>query len=446
MTAEDVAALQSQVAGAARERMLRELAEAVETLSMEQPLLVVLEDLHWSDVSTVEWLTYMVRRRDPARLCVLGTYRPGEAVAHHHPIHTAAQELYRYGQGAELPLTSLTAASIATYLTQHLGNAPWPDGLADLLHQRTGGNPFFVVLIVDELLQRNVLRPGGAGWELVGGLNAVTKATPISLRQTIERQLVQLEPAAQRLLEAASVTGVEFAVAAVAAALAERVEEVEERCAALARRGQFIRVCGTDAWADGTVAGRYGFLHDLYREILYERVPMGRRVRWHRQIGCQLQAGYEPQSQERAVELAEHFVRGRDMACAVKYLHHAAEQAMQRSAHQEALQHLSQGLTLLATLPETSARDQQELDLQLALGQALSATRGFAAPEVEQTYARARALCNPGARHTPTFHGLVGSMSVLSWPRRVSDRPRGGRAALAPRRAYDRPDAPPGCP
>jgi hypothetical protein len=179
----------------------------------------------------------------------------------------------------------------------------------------------------------------------------------------------------------------------VAAAVDGNVDEVEAWCAALARRGQFLRVCGTDTWPDGTVASRYGFLHALYRETLYERVPVGRRVRWHQQIGRRLEVGYEPQARERAVELAEHFVSGRDTVRAIKYLHYAGEQAGQRSAHQEALHYLTQGLTLLAPLPETPARIQQELDLQLALGQALSATKGFAAQEVEQTYLRARALC-----------------------------------------------------
>ena len=96
---------------------------------------------------------------------------------------------------------------------------------------------------------------------------------PETLRQLLERQVEQLPAEEQVLLEAASVAGVEFAVAAVAAAVDWSVEDVEERCAALARRGQFLRVCGTDAWPDGTVAARYGFLHALYRETLYERVP-----------------------------------------------------------------------------------------------------------------------------------------------------------------------------
>ena len=145
------------------------------------------------------------------------------------------------------------------------------------------------------------------------------------------------------------------------------------------------------------------FLHGLYREILYEQVPASRRVRWHRQIGLRLEAGYSGQARELAAELAEHFVRGRDTERAVSYLQMAGTQAMQRSAHQAALQHFTQSLDLLATLPATPVRAQQEIDLQIALGPALMVTRGWAAPEVEQTYARARALCTQLGRHRNFF-------------------------------------------
>jgi predicted ATPase len=116
----------------------------------------------------------------------------------------------------------------------------------------------------------------------------VAAGVPENLQQLLSRHLEQLPPEEQTLLEAASVMGKEFAVAAVAAAVDWTVEEVEGRCAALARRGQFVRTCGTDAWPDGTVATRYRFIHDVYCETLYEQVPVGRRARWHLQIGLRL--------------------------------------------------------------------------------------------------------------------------------------------------------------
>ncbi len=388
--------------------MLRELAEAVEALTTARSLVLVLEDLHWSDGATLDWLAYVARRREAARLLVLGTFRPVEAVVQGHPVRSVTQELQVHGQCTELALEYFSEAAVATYLARRFPGAMLPEGFARVLHHRTSGNPFFLVTMVDALVRQGVLRAGTTGWEFVGELAPVAASIPETLRQLLERQVEQLTAAEQTLLEAASVAGVEFAVAAVAAAVDWTMEDVEERCAALARRGQFIRVCGTDAWPDGTVASRYRFLHALYRETLYERVPVGRRVRWHQQIGRRLEAGYDPQAREMAAELAEHFVRGRDTVRAVKYLYYAGEQARQRSAHQEALQHLTQGLALLAALPETPARVQQELDLQLALGPALIATKGYAAPEVEQTYARARVLCEQVGETPQLFPTLLG--------------------------------------
>jgi DNA-binding winged helix-turn-helix (wHTH) protein/predicted ATPase len=401
-------ALQRQAGGTTRERMLRELAEAVEVLTVEQPLVLVLEDLHWSDGATLDWLAYVARRREVARLLVLGTYRPVEAIVRRHPVHTVTQELRLHGQATEVILSYLPAAGVATYLAQRFGENALPVGLSGVLHQRTDGNPLFLVTVVDDLVQQEVIRHESTGWTLAGRLEAAVRGVPESLQQLMEQQFAQLSSAEQVLLEAASVAGQEFAVAAVAEAVAQAVDTVEDHCAALARQGQFLRAGGTDVWPDGTVAARYGFVHDLYRETLYARVPVGRRVRWHRQIGRRLEAGYAPWARERATELAEHFVRGRDPERALPYLQYAGEQAMQRSAHQEALVHLTKGLELLATLPATPARAQQELNLQITLGPALMAARGWAAPEVEQTYGRARALCTQLGETSQLFPTLWG--------------------------------------
>jgi DNA-binding winged helix-turn-helix (wHTH) protein/predicted ATPase len=385
-------AVQRRTAGATRERMLRELAEAVEALTAARPLVLVLEDLHWTDVSTLDWLAYVARRREPARLLVVGTSRPVEAVVAAHPLRAVTQELRLHGQGVELVLPYLPETGVAAYLAQRYGAGTLPAALARVLHQRTGGNPLFLVAVVDALVQQGRLQEGPTGWALVGDLETVTMGVPASVRQLLERQFEQLAPEEQVLLEAASVVGVEFAAAAVAA-VAQAIEAVEACCDALARRGQFVQARGTADWPDGTVTASYGFRHALYRELVYDRVPASRRVRWHRQIGARLEAGYGARAPELAAELAEHFVRGRNAEQAVQYLQLAGAQAVQRSAHREALQHLTRGLELLAMLPETPARAQQELNLRLALGQALSATKGIAAPEVERTYAQARALC-----------------------------------------------------
>jgi DNA-binding winged helix-turn-helix (wHTH) protein/tetratricopeptide (TPR) repeat protein len=364
-------ALQRRGGGVTRARMLRELAEAVEALTATRPVVLVLEDLHWSDGATVDWLAYVARRQEAARLLVLGTYRLTEAVVQGHAVHKTAQELQLHSQGHELGLEYFPEAAVAAYLARRLGTPQQPAGLVRALHQRTTGNPLFLTTVVDMLVRQGQLQEGGTSGEGGGDLAVRMGDVPDSLRQFIEQQLTQLSPDVQAVLEAASVAGKEFAVAAVAAAVAQAVEAVEDHCGALARQGQFLRACGTDIWPDGTVAERFGFLHDLYRETLYGRVPVGRRVRWHRQIGRRLEAGYGPQARELAAELAEHFVRGRDPERAVPYLRYAGESALQRGAAREAVIRFEQALAVVQQLPQRRDIIEQGIDLRLDLRYAL---------------------------------------------------------------------------
>ena len=390
--AAELDALQRRGLGATHERMLRELAEAMEALTAARPLILVLEDLHWSDSATLELLACVARRWEKARLLIIGTYRPMDVLVRAHPLRAVMQELQRHGQCEELPLAYLTEAGVAAYLAARYAGQPLPEGLARLIHRRTGGNPLFMVSVVGAMVRQGLLREGIGGWTVPGGLETVAVGLPESLRQLIEQQLGQVSPEGRRVLEAASVAGVEFSAAAVAASVNMAAIEVEERCAALARREQFLQARGTVEWPDGTVATRYGFIHALYQEALYERVPAGQRVWLHQRIGARQEAGYGARAREIAAELAVHFERGRDTHRAVQYLWQAGRNALQRSAHQEAIAHLTKGLEILKTLPDTLERRQQELAVQAYLGTPLIATKGWAAPEVATAYTRAHAL------------------------------------------------------
>jgi DNA-binding winged helix-turn-helix (wHTH) protein/predicted ATPase len=409
-------------------RMLRELAEALESLTAERPLLLVLEDLHWSDRATLEWLAYVARRRDPARLLVLGTYRLAEARATAHPLYAVTRELLVHGQGAELVLGALSVTEVATYVTQRFGEGPLAAALVPVLSQRTQGNPLFLVTMVEALVQQGVLREGAAGWERTAALDTATLGVPETLRHLIEQQFERLAPAEQTLIEAASVAGVDFTAAAVAAGVGMTTEDVDIQCATLARQGQFVHPHGTATWPDGTVTGRYRFGHALYHEVVYARVPPGRRTSLHQQIGRRLEAGYGPQAPEIATELAEHFGRGHAVPQALHYLWHAVETAAQRAAPYAVVDLVQRALALLATQPETPGRAQQELALQLALGPAWVATKGTAAPEVEHTYSRALALCQEIGETPqlfPTLRGLswfYRTRGVLSTAREVEER------------------------
>src|SRR5215475_1935931 len=400
--------LQQRSSGTTRERMLRELAEAVETLTLERPLVLVVEDLHWSDFATLDWLAFVARRRTAARLLVLGTYRPADAVMRAHPVHTVTQELQRQGQCTELVLNYLSEAGVVAYLAHRFDGLEFPESLAWVLHRHTNGNPFFLVTVVQELVRQGVLAQQGTGWTLHGDLEAVAACVPDSVRHLIEHQLAHISAEEQDILAVASAARVEFSATAVAADVEQDIEHVETHCDALTRRGQFLVSRGIDEWPDGTVATRYRFSHDLYHEVLYDRVPASRRVRWHRRIGTRLEAGYGVRARELAVELAMHFTRGRDMARAVHYLHSAGEQALQRSAHQEAIAHFTHALTLLPILPETPEHTEQELQVHMALGPALIATKGYAAPDVGHNYSRARELCQQIGETPHLFPVLFG--------------------------------------
>jgi len=356
LASEDRERLEHLASSVTPARMLRELAEALEVLTATRPLVLVLEDLHWSDRATLEWLAYIARRRDPARLLILGTYRPVEVIVHAPPLRAIVAEIRHHPQYAELALDYLSEAAIAAYLWQRCGEKPVPTGLPQLLHQRTGGNLLFLVAMVDELVRQGLLEIEENAGGSHGALAVLREIIPASLRQYIEQHLEQLSEVDQALLEAASVAGSTFAVAAVAAGVAQAPETIEARYTALARQGRFIRASGTETWPDGTVTACYQFLHALYHEVVYAHVSAGHRVRLHQQIGVRKEAGYGAQARQIAAELAVHFTRGCDAWRAVQYLHSAGENALGRSAYQEAITQLTTGLEVLATMPETPAR------------------------------------------------------------------------------------------
>ncbi|MBI3799183.1 MAG: AAA family ATPase [Deltaproteobacteria bacterium] len=383
LTRAEQESLQRQVMGAPRERMLREMAELVQALTTEAPLVLVVEDLQWSDYSTLDLLAFLARRRETARLLFVGTYRPVDVILRDHPLKGVKQEMVMHGRCAELPLELLTEKVVAEYLSVRFGEAAVRElslqELARRIHQRTDGNPLFMVNLVDYLVAQGVIvREGGSDrtpvpvepGRLKEKVEALTLGVPTNVRQMIAVQLEELTPEERRVLEAASVVGVEFAAPTVAAALQEGTVRVAEWCEGLTRRGQFLRPTGVSEWPDGTVTASYGFLHALYQETLYEQVTATRLVEFHRRIGVRQETAYGDRVGEIAAALAVHFEEGREYGRAVQHLQRAAENALQRSAHREAINHLTKALDLLKVLPDTPERDRQELTLQIALGPA----------------------------------------------------------------------------
>jgi len=392
LSASDREVLSREVSGATRERMLREMGEALEALTADLPLVLILEDLHWSDYSTLDLVSYLARQRQPAQLMLIGTYRTAELIVSGHPLKAVKRELLAKQQCEELPLEYLSEEAVAKYLSVRFPSHRFPAELARSIHERTEGNPLFMVNAADYLVTEGLIVEHEGSWELGVEIEKVQVGVPDSIKQMIEKQLDHLDAEQQRTLEAASVAGAGFSTLALVAGLGEDRATVEARCEELARQRQFIQDCCIQELPTREVATRYGFIHALYQNVLYERVSASRRVQLHRRIAEWGEEIYGEHAREIAAELAMHFERGRDYRRTAKYLQQAADNAIRRFAYREAVGLARRGLELLGRLPDTPERAEQELSLQLTLGMPLIATEGYAAEAVGIAYMRAREL------------------------------------------------------
>jgi DNA-binding winged helix-turn-helix (wHTH) protein/predicted ATPase len=396
--------------GITQQRMLREMTQALEAIAEESALVLMIEDLHWSDFSTLELISAIARRNDPARLLVIGTYRPFENLPHDHPLRAMKEELELHRYCEELRLNLLNQQHVTRYLA---GRFPGIDlqrlqAFAHMIHQRTDGNPLFMINVVDYL--------ANAGWFSLSGATGESSALlpldridpPRSIRQMIERNLARLQPDEQAVLEGASVAGAEFSAALVAAALDRSQNEVEDCCARLSRHEQFVSSQGSVAWPDGTIAANFRFHHSLYQEVLYSRLPIGHRLQLHRRIALREEAGYGEQASEVAGELAHHYSMANVKNKAIQYFQLAGERASARGAMVEAEEQYRCALNLLGELPQTSERDRRELELQLSVGSALVVTKGWTAPETGRAYSSARELCDRLGDSPELFPALFG--------------------------------------
>jgi len=343
-------ALQRDLLGTTRERMVREICEALEALTSESPLVLVLEDLHWVDLSTLDVISALARRRGPTRLLVLGTYRPAD-IAGGSPLRGLKQDLLVHQLCEEIALAPLEEVEVGEYLAAEFPNADLPSGLARLIHRHSGGNPLFMAAIVQDMVKKSLIAEDRGAWGLAVPLEDIAPAVPETLQQMLEVQFAQLSEAEQRILERASVAGERFSVWAITTAADVSPEHVERVCEGLADRQQFIRSAGLQQLADESVSSSYEFRHSLYRGTVYERLSDAHRSRLHRMIGDRLKSLCTLGQQELAGELATHFEEGGDYRQAVDYLILSAANAVRRFAYRESIQPLERALALVPRCP-----------------------------------------------------------------------------------------------
>jgi DNA-binding winged helix-turn-helix (wHTH) protein/tetratricopeptide (TPR) repeat protein len=359
---EQRATLQREILGATQQRMLREILVALEMISSDKPLLLTIEDLHWASHSTIDLISALARNRTPAKLMVIATYRPADIALSGHPLRSVEQELLVHRLCQRLSLEPLEEGDIAEYLAGESPGTLVPQGLAALLKRHSEGNPLFMLAALEHLQQCGFIRNEAGSWILGVPLDEISLEVPESLREMIDAQIENLDPEVQRILEAASVNGVQFSGGVGIAPGSIDEERFEQICEDLSRRHRVLIRLGSIRFPDGSTSSRYKFSHALYREVLYRRQTHARRTRTHRQIGERLERLYAGHEITIAAELAEHFEHSNDWPGALKYLRLAAENARRRYANREAGVILRRALKLCANL---SGGEQAEWQIRI---------------------------------------------------------------------------------
>jgi len=270
--------------GATPERMVREIGEALEAMTDVATLVLVLEDLHWADLSTLDVISALARRRQPAKLLVIATFRPAEAIVADSPLKRLKHDLVVHQLAANLNLERLCAADVAAYVGDRFGASDLPEAVAAVIHRHSDGNPLFMTAIVDHLVQSDVVVQRNGRWRLQLPVEDLNPGVPDSLRQMIEMQLRELSVDERRLLACASVAGQRFTTSAIARMLSQDQSDVEARFEALAQRQQFVKACGTLTLPNGESTVEFTFTHALYRDALSQRLNRSERLIFERRL------------------------------------------------------------------------------------------------------------------------------------------------------------------
>ncbi|HEY2188078.1 MAG TPA: AAA family ATPase [Caldimonas sp.] len=276
-------ALQRELAETGSGRMLREVAELLDRYSGRHPLLLVTEDLHWADQMTVELLDYLARRRTPARVMWLASFRLTEVIAAEHWLANVRHELRLHVLAREIVLDAFSPAEVAQYLAARMPALAGEPAFVDALYERTDGLPLFVAEVVDQLVASGAGAEGAAA-SMEHRLAAIP--VPDTFAGIVRRYLDELTPKQRSILEAASVCGVQFRLSTLADVLQGELAPIASACAELARRQRWLRD-GPAADA-GAPDASYVFRHALYREVLYKRLDRLAVVELQRRVQASL--------------------------------------------------------------------------------------------------------------------------------------------------------------
>jgi DNA-binding winged helix-turn-helix (wHTH) protein/tetratricopeptide (TPR) repeat protein len=405
-------ALQNEILGATRERMVREICEALEALTAQDPLVLILEDLHWVDPSTLDFISALARRRGPAKLLLLGTYRPADVIISRSPLKALKQDLVIHNLSDEVSLERLDEPDVAKYVAVKFVDGDLPARFANLIYRRSGGNALFMVTILQDMVKKGLISQVEGQWMLAAPIETVAQSVPETLDQLIEAQFQQLSAIEQRVLRSASVAGERFSEGAVSTAVELDSWEIEEVCEGLVAKLQFIRCSGIKEQANGEISAHYDFRHSLYREVLYGRLSGSARSKLHLLLARRLKSLCDPSEQESANELALHFEGGRDYEQAVNYLLVAADNAVGRFAYRDCIEVLQHARELAPKVP-FKARSEIEVRILASMGDAHFALGALT--ESAQMYAASAALAQQVGLKAAQVHALTSVMYPLGF-------------------------------
>jgi TOMM system kinase/cyclase fusion protein len=370
-----------------KQRILQAILTILLRIATQQPVLLVMEDLHWVDPSTLELLSLLVDQGPTTRILALFTFRPD-----FNPPWTGRSHL------TQITLPRLPRHQAAEMIGRVAHRKALPAEVVGQVAAKTDGVPLFVEELTKMVLESGLLQEGEDHYELTGPLPPL--AIPTTLHDSLMARLDRLATV-KGLAQLGATLGREFSY--------ELLQAVALWDEGTLRHGLHQLVEAEFLYQQGLPPqAMYLFKHALIQEAAYQSLLRSVRQQYHHRIAQVLEARFPDIRETQPELLAHHYTEAGLMAQAILYWQQAGQRALRRSANVEAIEHLTRGLDILKTLSDTPEHAQRELDLQVALGPALMATKGLAAPEVEYAYTRARELCHQVGETPQLFPVLMG--------------------------------------
>jgi predicted ATPase len=370
-----------------RQKTLEALVKVLLEQAERHPVLFIVEDLHWTDPTTLEFLNLVIEQIPTTSMLTLLTCRPTFQPSWHHRSYLT-----------EMTLNHLSHTQVAQIVTGMTDGKTLPQEVLTQIVEKTDGVPLFVEELTKMVLESGLLQEREDRYELTGPLPPL--AIPTTLHDSLMARLDRLATV-KSLAQLGATLGREFTYAVLHA-----VSPWDE---APLRRGLHQLVEAEFLYQQGLPPqATYLFKHALIQDAAYQSLLKSTRQQYHQRIAQVLEERFADIVDTQPELLAQHFTEAGQHARAIPYWQRAGERALQRSANLEAISHLTKGLEVLKTLPNGPERLQHELDVQITLGRALTVTKGYAAPEVGHAYARARELCQQVGETPQLFPVLRG--------------------------------------